>query len=607
MANEELSIINTRIQNKNDTTENWQKIENDFIPLKGESILYDAGTEQQKIKFGDGTTVLGNLPFFGSSNNAIPEIDSLTIDIDTLDYGVYKLVPDITNSTNITIVQNGKQTRIEEHITNLYLFITEIRQSSTSTQKTWFTIVPSTSNSCYIYNGYGLVNGTSAYSDKKRIKEWDSTVTSSDTIFSYYVYLGSNLNVAQLLYPGIYGISATSANISNNWPKDYNGTNRAVLITLNSIVATYTKTGKSNMQILFNTTQAEGQESNDHSLWYRINNIYSASTVYGEWKRFATSEIKNLDITGISSTGTTVTSTGIKLTKNAIINYEDQDLSPKNIVFNDNLPIVAGDNISFTNNGNYIKINSSGSSSTTPGIANIDNLDTTQIRQIDKFDTYYNIWYTTDISGTKTNNTPYRGSIGQHLHLPIKAGAGINIIQQGGSSPFLSIEATGGASQEDSIEWNSSNILVLKNNNTTINTAAPPSAKKRIKSILLKVIPVRYSAGHYYPQNNVGRIYEIPIEILIRFGDSYRINHLINSSSGPPIISFGSPTYLRISPDIGDIQLSTIPNPSFANGNIFYFFSLKCEVLNAGSYDGDYITLGYKLQNTSAVEEGNVY
>ena len=36
------------------------------------------------------------------------------------------------------------------------------------------------------------------------------------------------------------------------------------------------------MQILFNTTQAEGQESNDHSLWYRINNIYSASTVYGE-------------------------------------------------------------------------------------------------------------------------------------------------------------------------------------------------------------------------------------------------------------------------------------------------------------------------------------
>ena len=242
-------------------------------------------------------------------------------------------------------------------------------------------------------------------------------------------------------------------------------------------------------------------------------------------------------------------------------------------------------------------------------IASLDKLDTTQVRQISELDNYYDIWYSTEVGGVKSNGSSFGDTLdlGQHLYLPIKAGAGINIIQEGGSNPFLSIEATGGASQEDSIEWNSNNILVLKNNNKTINTAAPPSAKKRIKSILLKVIPARYSAGNYYPQNNVGRIYEIPIETLIRFGDSYRINHLINSSSGPPIISFGSPTYLRISPDIGNIQLSTIPNPSFVNGNIFYTFSLKCEVLNAGSYDGDYITLGYKLQNTSAVEEGNVY
>lgn len=56
MANKE---IKTRIQNKNDTSENWAKAVN-FIPLKGEIIIYN---DALRFKVGDGTTLLSQLEF----------------------------------------------------------------------------------------------------------------------------------------------------------------------------------------------------------------------------------------------------------------------------------------------------------------------------------------------------------------------------------------------------------------------------------------------------------------------------------------------------------------------------------------------------------------
>ena len=49
----------TRAIQKNDTSANWAKAVN-FVPLKGELILY---TDLNKIKIGDGVTVVGDLPF----------------------------------------------------------------------------------------------------------------------------------------------------------------------------------------------------------------------------------------------------------------------------------------------------------------------------------------------------------------------------------------------------------------------------------------------------------------------------------------------------------------------------------------------------------------
>ena len=56
--------IKTRIRNKHDLEVNWQKAVN-FIPMAGEIIIYDqdATHAQPRIKIGDGTTNINNLPF----------------------------------------------------------------------------------------------------------------------------------------------------------------------------------------------------------------------------------------------------------------------------------------------------------------------------------------------------------------------------------------------------------------------------------------------------------------------------------------------------------------------------------------------------------------
>lgn len=53
-----------RIVQKHDTKANWDKATN-FIPLKGEIIVYD---DLRKIKIGDGTTVVVNLPYSTTTN-----------------------------------------------------------------------------------------------------------------------------------------------------------------------------------------------------------------------------------------------------------------------------------------------------------------------------------------------------------------------------------------------------------------------------------------------------------------------------------------------------------------------------------------------------------
>ena len=57
-------INNVRVQHKHETEENWKKAIN-FIPLMAEIIVYetDSTHTQARLKIGDGTTPVNDLPF----------------------------------------------------------------------------------------------------------------------------------------------------------------------------------------------------------------------------------------------------------------------------------------------------------------------------------------------------------------------------------------------------------------------------------------------------------------------------------------------------------------------------------------------------------------
>lgn len=59
-----MDTLNARLQLKHDTDSNWELVENTFVPLAGEGIYY---TTTSRLKIGDGTTVLRDLDFIGSS------------------------------------------------------------------------------------------------------------------------------------------------------------------------------------------------------------------------------------------------------------------------------------------------------------------------------------------------------------------------------------------------------------------------------------------------------------------------------------------------------------------------------------------------------------
>ena len=77
------NTIKTRIQLKSDTEANWNKAapkegSNGFVPLSGELIVYtaDATHPFSRLKVGDGTTNVVNLPFIdaGTLNGKVTEI-----------------------------------------------------------------------------------------------------------------------------------------------------------------------------------------------------------------------------------------------------------------------------------------------------------------------------------------------------------------------------------------------------------------------------------------------------------------------------------------------------------------------------------------------------
>ena len=85
MADEK--IFQSRIQLKHDIEENWLKAIN-FIPKEGEIIIYDPDSNNltPRFKVGDGTTVVGSLPFAFTTITALTEAEIDEICNSTIEY-----------------------------------------------------------------------------------------------------------------------------------------------------------------------------------------------------------------------------------------------------------------------------------------------------------------------------------------------------------------------------------------------------------------------------------------------------------------------------------------------------------------------------------------
>lgn len=75
MAND---TIKARIQLKNDIEANWNQATN-FVPRKGELIVYSPDTTHNysRLKVGDGTTTVINLPFIDASTISGVDINNI--------------------------------------------------------------------------------------------------------------------------------------------------------------------------------------------------------------------------------------------------------------------------------------------------------------------------------------------------------------------------------------------------------------------------------------------------------------------------------------------------------------------------------------------------
>lgn len=69
--------IKARVTHKHDTEANWNKAIN-FIPLKGELIIYDSDATHScpRVKVGDGAETVINLPFITDLSISLDELQN---------------------------------------------------------------------------------------------------------------------------------------------------------------------------------------------------------------------------------------------------------------------------------------------------------------------------------------------------------------------------------------------------------------------------------------------------------------------------------------------------------------------------------------------------
>ena len=102
-----MSKLTTRIQLKHDIEANWNQVADSFVPLAGEACITTDGENKGKVKYGDGSSTWGQLPYSGGSDAIEIDASKVTFSKDmvfTYEFGKYS--PD--SSGQVTIPSNGK-------------------------------------------------------------------------------------------------------------------------------------------------------------------------------------------------------------------------------------------------------------------------------------------------------------------------------------------------------------------------------------------------------------------------------------------------------------------------------------------------------------------
>lgn len=102
MSTENYKKLNARLVQKSDTSANWNTAStaaNPFIPLNGELIVY---TDLNKVKIGNGTDVVGDLPFLEAESG----VQSITYTL-TKNGSTLALNGSDGSSTNVQIIDYG--------------------------------------------------------------------------------------------------------------------------------------------------------------------------------------------------------------------------------------------------------------------------------------------------------------------------------------------------------------------------------------------------------------------------------------------------------------------------------------------------------------------
>ena len=77
-------LINTIIQVRRDTQENWTKVASEFVPKEGEPCLTLDGADKGKVKYGDGVTTWGALEYSGG-DIPVTQVFQVTANTDETD------------------------------------------------------------------------------------------------------------------------------------------------------------------------------------------------------------------------------------------------------------------------------------------------------------------------------------------------------------------------------------------------------------------------------------------------------------------------------------------------------------------------------------------